>query len=124
MTKQVLNVGQCGPDHASISRMLKSHFDVAVDLAETHEEAVIKLQNGAYDLVLLNRVFDATGTEGMLTLQAIKAQQSMAGVPVMLVSNYQDAQQKAVAEGALPGFGKSQLADPLTTDRLQAILGE
>ena len=124
MTKQVLNVGQCGPDHAAISRTLKSHFDVDVQMVETHDEAMLKLQNNTYDLVLLNRIFDATGTQGMHTLKALKSEQSMTRVPVMLVSNYEDAQQAAVEAGALPGFGKSQLADPLTADRLQEVLGD
>ncbi len=42
----------------------------------------------------------------------------------MLVSNYEDAQQDAVARGALPGFGKAALRQPETRNRLAAILGE
>ena len=44
-------------------------------------------------------------------------------VPVMLVSNYEDAQREAVAKGALPGFGKAALGQPHTLARLRAVLG-
>lgn len=124
MTKQILNVGQCGPDHIHITQLLKDNFDVQVQLAETHDEAVLKLRNGEFDLVLLNRIYDATGTQGLDTLRVIKSDDATCGIPVMLVSNYEEAQVSAVAEGALPGFGKSALADPVTVERLATVLGE
>jgi hypothetical protein len=40
----------------------------------------------------------------------------------MLVSNYGDAQADAVAIGALRGFGKVELRDPATRDRLAEVL--
>ncbi len=40
----------------------------------------------------------------------------------MLISNFQDAQQEAVAAGAFPGFGKSQLYDDSTSERLRDAL--
>jgi CheY-like chemotaxis protein len=123
MTRQVLNVGQCGPDHVRISRMLREHFDVDVVMAETHDEAMTRLRQESFDLVLLNRIYDATGSQGMDTLRALKSDEATREIPVMIVSNYEDAQEAAVAEGAVPGFGKASLDDPRTAARLQEVLG-
>jgi CheY-like chemotaxis protein len=122
MLKRVLNVGQCGPDHHSISTFLKRHFDVEVATVDSQEEALQAVQDESFDLVLLNRIFDATGTEGMETLRQLKLDTATSEIPVMLVSNFADAQEAAVAEGALPGFGKSALDSPDTRDRLQNLL--
>ena len=44
------------------------------------------------------------------------------GVPVMLISNYPEAQEKAVSDGAVRGFGKAVLDDPATVELLAAFL--
>ena len=78
---------------------------------------------GAFDLVLINRVLDYDGASGVALVGRIKADPGLAAVPVMLVSNYEDAQREAVAKGALPGFGKAALGQPHTLARLRAVLG-
>jgi len=40
----------------------------------------------------------------------------------MLVSNYPEAQAAAVAEGALPGFGKREIGTPRVNDLLRNAL--
>jgi len=40
-------------------------------------------------------------------------------VPIMLVSDYEEAQDAAVASGALRGFGKSQLYEPQTIELIR-----
>jgi len=122
--KRVLNVGQCSPDNAGITQMLSSNFNVEVEVAETHADAVRMASESAFDLVLLNRIYDATGAEGIETLKTLKSEESTRSTPVMLVSNYQDTQEAAVAIGAEEGFGKSALADPITIDRLRHFLAE
>ncbi|MGB0767835.1 MAG: hypothetical protein ACPGYV_09000, partial [Phycisphaeraceae bacterium] len=43
---------------------------------------------------------------------------------MMLISDYPEAQQAAVEAGALPGFGKSHIADAKTRQRItDAIAG-
>jgi two-component system chemotaxis response regulator CheY len=121
-TKKVLNVGQCGADHPAISRMIRERFDADVVPADSAEEALSELRNGGYDLVLANRVFDLGGS-GLDFIKQIKADEALKAVPVMLVSNYPDAQEQATALGALPGFGKSALRDPATLRRLADVLG-
>ena len=122
--KRVLNVGQCIPDNAGITQMLNANFNVEVEVAESHADAVRMASESDYDLVLLNRIYDATGTKGLDTLKTLKAEGATQSIPVMLVSNFQDAQEAAVAGGAEEGFGKAALNDSVTIERLRRVLGE
>ncbi|RUL85641.1 response regulator transcription factor [Tautonia sociabilis] len=122
-TRHVLSVGQCGFDHSSISRFLRQAIGARVEPVPSSEEALsaLRADPSRYDLVLVNRVFDSGGS-GIDLIRSIRQDAALAGVPVMLVSDHQDAQRQAVALGALPGFGKSQLGDPTTADRLKDAL--
>jgi DNA-binding response OmpR family regulator len=122
MTKRVLDVGQCGPDHAAIRRYLSSHFDV--DVVQTHgrDDTLDELRRGQFDLVLVNRKLDADYSDGIEILRAIKAAAEVAHVPVMLVTNFPEHQDAAEAAGAHRGFGKLEFDDPATKEKLAAIL--
>jgi two-component system chemotaxis response regulator CheY len=122
-TRRVLSVGQCGPDHGSIRRALQSAFAAEVTACDSAGEAIEQLRGGAFDLVLVNRVFDADGDSGLDLIRRLKADPELQGVPVMLVSNFEDAQAQAVAAGAAPGFGKSALQAAQTKERLRPYLG-
>lgn len=120
-SRRVLSVGQCGFDHSSISGFLAQEFAATVDAADSRFEALQALERQPYHLVLVNRVLDADGSPGQLVIEAILGLDN--APPVMLVSNYADAQQHAETAGALPGFGKSSLRTPETRERLRAVLG-
>lgn len=120
--KRVLDVGQCGYDHGNIKRLIQSHFSAEVEQADTAVQALHKLREQTYDLVLVNRVLDANGSSGLELVKQIKQQGDLAEVPVMLVSNYPDAQEAAVEAGAVPGFGKSRLHASGTQETLAEYL--
>jgi len=120
--KKVLNVGQCGADHGAISRALQGHFQTEVVSADTQDEALSRLREEAFALVLVNRVFDADGSSGLDLIAKIKADEALRSVPVMLVSNYDDYQRRAVEAGALPGFGKAALGQPQMIGRIRNLL--
>ncbi|HEX5268998.1 MAG TPA: response regulator [Gemmataceae bacterium] len=122
MVKKVLSLGQCGADHSSIGGLLHRQFGADVVAARTSEDALAKLRQGGFALVLVNRVLDYDGGSGLDFIDMVRGDAGLAGVPVMLVSNYPDAQQEAVARGALPGFGKSALREPQTLSRLAEVL--
>jgi CheY-like chemotaxis protein len=122
-TKRVLSVGQCAADHWSIKLALRTAFDAEVVPADSAEEAAALLRQGGFDLVLANRLFDSGGGNGLDFIRRLKADPQLAGVPVMLVSNYEHAQAQAVAAGAVPGFGKAELGEPAMLDRLRPHLG-
>jgi CheY-like chemotaxis protein len=121
--KRVLDVGNCGVDHAAIRRLLGGHFAAEVVQNHSQLEALASLRREQFDLVLVNRVFDRDGSDGLELIRAIKADSDLADVPVMLITNYEQHQRRAVEAGALPGFGKAELGDPETKERLAAILG-
>ena len=122
--KHVLSIGQCGFDHGSIGRFLRSHFDVEVVPAATARDATTKLQERTFDLVLVNRQLDADGDEGLDFIQGLKNNPAFAAVPVMLVTNYREYADQAVSIGAVPGFGKAELGSPGLVTRLSVLLGE
>lgn len=122
-SKRVLSVGQCFADHSSLSRTLKKHFDADVVAADSASEAIGLLEQQTFDLMLVNRVFDANGASGVDLIRQLMQGVPQATVPVMLVSNYEDAQREAVAAGARPGFGKSALAQPQMLGRVKDVLG-
>jgi hypothetical protein len=74
------------------------------------------------DLILFNRELgygfeDKMGVDAIKRLHALKPDLRM-----MLISNYADAQADAVANGALPGFGKREIGSPRVIEALKAAL--
>lgn len=124
MSKRVLSIGQCAADTYGLTTFLRGHFGAELLPVGTAKQALAALRQEKYDLVLINRLLDADGSQGMDILRRMKADPELARLPVMLVSNYAASQLEAKAAGALPGFGKSQLDEPQTLERLEAILGK
>ena len=122
MKKQVLNVGQCGPDHYAIYSFLTRHFECEIDQADAADDALAKLKAGRFDLVLVNRKLDIDYSDGVEVIRALKADPATAEVPVMLVTNYAEHQEAAIAIGALRGFGKLEFGKPETRERLGIVL--
>jgi CheY-like chemotaxis protein len=122
-TRRVLDVGQCGFDHPRISALLRTQFGAEVVQAHSASDALDRLKKEAFDLVLVNRVFDRTAEEGLDLIRKLKSDPKSSAVPVMLVSNFPESQAEAVAAGAVPGFGKAALEEPATRERLEKALG-
>jgi CheY-like chemotaxis protein len=121
MTKTILDVGQCGVDGPRMTRMLRSQVGVRVESADTLAEAAEKLAGHAYALVLVNRELAFEGTAGVDLVRAMKAAGD--ATPVMLVSDRAEAQDEAVAAGAVRGFGKSEMNEPGTVERIRGAMG-
>jgi two-component system chemotaxis response regulator CheY len=122
MSKKVLSLGQCAADNYAITRFLETHFEAQVIPTDTFPEALNQLRSDRFALVLTNRVLDANGASGLAFIAQMKEDPSLADTPIMLVSNYADAQQQAVARGALMGFGKAALGDAEVVNRLKPLL--
>jgi CheY-like chemotaxis protein len=120
--KRVLSVGQCFADHSAISRVLRSTFAAEVIAVDSTRQALDQLRRETFALVLVNRVFDADGSSGMDLIRALKADEQLRSLPVMLVSNYEDAQTQAVEAGATLGFGKAALGEPHMLARVEPFL--
>ena|SRR5258708_39942348 len=120
--RRVLSVGQCMADHGAIARTFAKHFAIEVISADNANEALSILQNGSVHLVLVNRVLDEDGSSGLALIRQIKTDEALQKFPVMLVSNYDEAQEQATALGALPGFGKAALGQPRMLALVKKIL--
>ncbi|MEQ9409613.1 MAG: hypothetical protein RIK87_17895 [Fuerstiella sp.] len=118
----ILSIGQCRPDQAAINHFLKSNFDVDVVHTDLAHESFATLRATRVSLVLINRKLDADYSDGMEILSAIKSDAQLSDVPVMLVSNFPEWQQKAVQAGAIYGFGKAELNSAETVERLRSVL--
>jgi two-component system, response regulator, stage 0 sporulation protein F len=122
VTKRVLSVGQCVPDTKSLNGFLHAHFDLEIVPAKTGPEALDLLRKSAYDLVLINRKLDEDYSDGLEIIRAMQAEVQLATVPAMLISNYAEYQQEAVACGARYGFGKDHLGQADIVERLRPYL--
>ena len=121
--KRVLSIGQCGFDHGHIAAALRRAFGCEVDAAAGADDALRRIAAARPDLVLVNRVLDADGGDGLEVIGKLKADAAAAPLPVMLVSNYAEYQSQAAALGAVPGFGKAELAQTATLEKLRPFLG-
>lgn len=123
VAKSVLAIGNCSYDHRNLAAAIQAQFDAEVRAAATADEALRHLTEASFDLVLVNRILEVDRSSGIDLVRQIKADPRLAGIPVMLVSNFSEAQAEAVAAGAEPGFGKKALNCPETVNRLQTHLG-
>src|SRR4051812_23605000 len=121
MSRRVLSVGQCALDHGNLSRALAGEFGAEVEPVATAAEALAAVRRGGYALVLVNRVFDADGGSGLDLIRQVKKEATQ--VPVMLVSNFADAQAEAVKAGGGQGVGKEALPTPEKPARRREQLG-
>ena len=121
MAKRVLDVGNCGPDHHAIRTLIEQNFAAEVVQVHSSEEAINELSNGTFDLVLVNRVFDRDGFEGIELIREMRESDSI-DCPVMLITNYPKYQVQAAKLGAAAGFGKAEIGQPNTIETLGQFL--
>lgn len=95
-------------------KLFTNELNAVVDQADDLDETRAKLQEGKYDVILVNRVLAMTGGSGLEVIESLAKE----GVPtkMMLVSDREDAQQEAISRGAVQGFGKAKLHDRETLE--------
>ncbi|MHC2068702.1 response regulator [Bremerella sp. T1] len=122
MPKQVLDVGNCGYDHGSLKDLIERNFDAKLLQSHGPTDTLKMLREQTFALVVINRKLDRDHSDGMDILKEMKADDQLKEIPVMLLSNYEDAQAAAVEAGAVPGFGKRELGKETTLKMLQTYL--
>lgn len=120
--KKVLSIGQCFADHTAIAHTLKRHFGAEVVPASDWAEALPLLSSEPFALVLVNRLLDADGSSGLDVIRELKSDEALRALPVLLVSNHEQAQRDAVQAGAEMGFGKAALGQPAMLGRVRPFL--
>lgn len=123
MSKTLLDCGNCGPDFHAIRQMVSNHFGASVVQSHGVEDTLEILRNQSVDLVTVNRKLDRDYSDGLDVAVAIKSDPELGSVPVMLVTNYEEHQETAMAAGCVRGFGKLAIKDPETRHLLEPFLG-
>lgn len=123
MSKTVIDCGNCGPDYNSIRKLVQSQFDAVVLQTHGLQDTLEVLAQRPVDLITVNRKLDRDYSDGLDVIRGIKADPRFALIPVMLITNYEEYQQEALAVGAVRGFGKLALNNPATAELLQPYLG-
>ena len=72
--------------------------------------------------MLINRKLDQDYSDGTEILKLIKGDAKVAQTPVMIITNYADHQDAAMALGAERGFGKLEYGDPVTVRKVEPFL--
>jgi two-component system, chemotaxis family, chemotaxis protein CheY len=124
MSKKVLLVGHCGADSSYMRIAVKKALgDAEILMADDSRELNDALTTKQVDLILFNRQLDYgfDSDQGVDVIRSVRL--SHPNAKTMLVSNYPEAQQEALAAGALPGFGKRELGTPRVTELLRNALG-
>jgi CheY-like chemotaxis protein len=119
MAIRILDVGQCGFDGPRMAALWRDKLDATVDRVANGKDAAQRLKKGGYDVVLVNRVLAADGSSGLDVIEDLLSAKT--SVPVMLVSDLTDAQDAAVALGAVRGFGKAELGEPATLELVASV---
>ena len=113
MALRILDVGQCGFDGPRMATLWHEKLDAKVDRSPGLADAEKKLKLNQYNIILVNRVLAADGSSGIEVIEALLKETK---TPVMLVSDHLEAQDEAVALGAVRGFGKAHLGEPETLE--------
>jgi len=122
MSKKVLLVGHCGPDSSYLRSSIKKALgEVDILAADDSEELSRAIRSQAIDLILFNREL-GYGFDPDEGVEVIRILHGTTKTKMMLVSNYPDAQQAAVAAGALPGFGKRELGSTRVLELLRGAI--
>ena len=102
--------------------MIESQFSARVIQAHDLDDALARLKSDPIDLVLVNRKLDRDYSDGLDVIKGILADGGTKDIPVMMVTNYQEHHELAMAAGAVQGFGKLQLRTEETRELLANYL--
>ena len=116
---KIVLVGHCGPDEwmlrSAISRALPN-----IEITTVNDEKGLTDYQQEGHLHLMNRTLD--GDFSVSLAVDLIADTVESGARVMLISNFEDAQQAAISVGAHRGFGKSDVNATATADLLRTAV--
>lgn len=106
--EKIILVGHCTPDNYMLKSTVARHTP-GVDIQIVNDQSRLDEHADGKALLLVNRVLDGSfdAEDG---IDLIKKQASKDNAPTaLLISNYDEYQEKAKEAGAVEGFGKSEL---------------
>ncbi|MEZ6096527.1 MAG: hypothetical protein R3C03_20245 [Pirellulaceae bacterium] len=122
---RIVIAGNCYPDNQAIKRLLTQCIPAPAEIQFVDSAAELKaaLSAATITLVIVNRIFDVTGENGVETIRNLKSSDANTQTNLMLLSNYEWAQDEAIAAGAIGGFGKSSLNAEATKAMIRQAIG-
>jgi two-component system, chemotaxis family, chemotaxis protein CheY len=120
---KVVLVGHCGPDAYALRAAIRSFFPRGSAVMVNGDDA-LQAELARADVLLVNRALDgdfAVGS-GVDLIRTLAARPLSERPAMVLVSNFADAQEAALAAGAMPGFGKRQMYSPEMRKNLEAAV--
>ena len=120
MSKCVVLVGHCNVDGPRLQREIETKAAPCHVLRVNDLPGLQQACESGADLLLINREpvgFDEAGLDLIRDLHSRFPRQKM-----MLVSDYLDAQEKAIGSGALPGFGKADMGSPKLIETVKGAI--
>jgi two-component system, chemotaxis family, chemotaxis protein CheY len=121
MPKTIVLVGHCGVDGPRLQSALCSRVGDC-DVLRINDPAELEsaCAQGA-DLLLVNREpLGFEGTEGVELIRALR--ERYPDTKAMIVTDFPEVQQEAVAAGAAPGFGKRDIDSPKLEQAVRQVL--
>ena len=121
MSKTIVLVGHCGVDGPRIqSALCSSISDCDVLRINDPNELESACEQGA-DLLLINR--EPLGFEGIEGVELIRTlRERYPDTKAMIVTDFPEVQEEAVAAGATPGFGKRDIDSPKLEEAVRQAL--
>ena len=121
-SKVVALVGHCGPDSSYLRMAVSGAAPGTRVVMVDSDEALTTAIDEGIDLLMLNRKLDFgfEATDGIELLRQIKSRRP--GQKIMMISNYPEAQEAALTEGAVPGFGKREIGSAKVKQLITAAL--
>jgi hypothetical protein len=122
--KKIALVGHCGPDSSYLRMTISKAVEGAKILSADDDGELSHVLGEGVDLLLFNRElgYGFSKTAGVDVIQELRS--SNPKLKMMLVSNFPDAQEAAVAAGALPGFGKREIGTKRVVEVIQDAVRE
>ncbi|MCP3905901.1 MAG: hypothetical protein GY715_19935 [Planctomycetes bacterium] len=117
-TRTIVLVGHCGPDMFMLKTAV-SRAVGAVPIESINDAETLAPHLHGKTVLLVNRVLDgAFPSDSGIDLIGEVADGADAPTCI-LISNLPEAQERAIAAGAMPGFGKNALYDATTAEILR-----
>lgn len=119
--KNVLVVGHCNLDHPRIASLVEDNFQAKAIRVEKLGDTIKFLDEGPYDLAIINRIGAFDQESGIELIKEIK-NRGRSDTPLMLVTNYKDQMELSVKHGGVQGFGKDAMTESSTIAILEKYL--
>lgn len=122
MSKRILLVGHCGVDGPRLQSEIGSFLNDA-DVVRINSATDLKraVDEGAALLLVNREPLGFQPKDGIDLIREIHAKHP--DQKMMLVSDYEDAQEEAEQIGAMPGFGKRDIGSPKFEQTVRAAMG-